>query len=53
MLRRYKIGLGVAVALVSPVAMFFWSTASAQSASDVVGTWTLVSSVTEKGRRED
>ena len=54
MLRRYKIGLVVAVPLVSPVAMFFWSTASAQSASDVVGTWTLVSSVTEKdGARTD
>lgn len=34
--------------------MFSWSAASAQSASDVVGTWTLVSSVTEKdGTRTD
>jgi len=45
---------GRAVALVSPVTMCFWPIASAQSASDVVGTWTLVSSVTEKdGARTD
>src|SRR5690349_12658510 len=34
--------------------MFSWSNAFAQSVSDVVGTWTLVSSVTEKdGTRTD
>ena len=56
MLHRYRIGLSlsVVIALVAPMAMFFWSTASAQSASDVVGTWTLVSSVTERdGARTD
>ena len=56
MLHRYRIGLSlsVVIALVAPMAMFFWSTASAQSASDVVGTWTLVSSLTEKdGARTD
>lgn len=47
---RFVIG----AALASQVAMFSWSTALAQSASDVVGTWTLVSSVTEKdGTRTD
>ena len=45
---RCKSGL-VAVTLVSLAAMCFWSVASAQSANDLVGTWTLVSSVTEKG----
>jgi len=50
----YKLRIGVALALVSPVIMFFWSIASAQSASDIVGTWILVSSVTEKdGARTD
>jgi hypothetical protein len=48
MLRQYNLGLGVVVVFLSPVAMSFWSTASAQSARDVVGTWTLVSSVTER-----
>jgi hypothetical protein len=36
------------------IAVSSWSTALAQSSSDVVGTWTLVSSVTEKdGARTD
>ena len=44
--------LGVALAF--QVFLFSWSTALAQSVSDVVGTWTLVSSVTEKdGTRTD
>jgi hypothetical protein len=54
MLRRYKIRLAFSIAMVSPVALFFWSIALAQSASEVVGTWTLVSSVTERdGARTD
>ena len=54
MLRHYRLGLGVALGLVYPVATFFGSTASAQVASDVVGTWILVSSVTDKdGARTD
>jgi Lipocalin-like domain len=41
-------------ALAFQAAILVWSTASAQSASDVVGTWTLVSSITEKdGTRTD
>jgi len=35
-------------ALASLVVVFSWSTALAQSMSDVVGTWTLVSSVAER-----
>ena len=53
-MRSCTIRLAVVVALTSQAAVFSWSTASAQSASDVVGTWTLVSSVTEKdGTRTD
>ena len=49
-LLRFAVG----VVLASQVAMFSWSTAWAQSASDIVGTWTLVSSVTERdGTRTD
>jgi Lipocalin-like domain len=52
--RRNTFRLAVVVVLASPVATFSWSNALAQSASDVVGTWTLVSSVTEKdGTRTD
>ena len=41
-------------AVLASVAMFLSPTALAQSASDVVGTWSLVSSVTEKdGTRTD
>jgi len=48
----FRFAIGAALAL--QVAMFSWSTALAQSASEVVGTWTLVSSVTEKdGTRTD
>ncbi len=44
-------GLAIVAAL---TATFSWAEALAQSASDVVGTWTLVSSVTEKdGTRTD
>jgi hypothetical protein len=50
---RFTIGLFV-VAFTLQAAVFSASTAFAQSASDVVGTWTLVSSVTEKdGARTD
>lgn len=47
-MRRHTIKLAVVAALISQAAMFSWSTALAQSSSDVVGMWTLVSSVTEK-----
>ncbi len=51
---RCTMKLALIVVVSSSAVMFFWSTASAQSASDVVGTWTLVSSVTEKdGTRTD
>ena len=44
----------VSAAAISCAAVSPWSAASAQSASDVVGTWTLVSSVTERdGTRTD
>ena len=44
----------VLLALASQTAILPWSTASAQGGSEVVGTWTLVSSVTEKdGMRTD
>jgi hypothetical protein len=49
MIRRYSIGLAVFLTLTSQVAVFRSSAAFAQNASDIVGTWTLVSSVTEKG----
>ena len=53
MLRRRRSWL-VAAALVTLVAMFFGSVASPQGINDVIGTWTLVSSVTEKdGVRTD
>ena len=53
MVRSIVAGLATRVALTSAVAMFSWP-ASAQSAIDVVGTWSLVSSVTEKdGTRTD
>jgi Lipocalin-like domain len=51
---RSSIRAVILTALASQAAMLFWSTALAQSGSDVVGTWTLVSSVTEKdGTRTD
>jgi hypothetical protein len=44
----------VAAAFAFQAAMLSWSNALAQSTSDVVGTWTLVSSVTERdGARTD
>ena len=53
-MRRSTFRLAMGAALASQVAMVSWSAALAQSASDIVGTWTLVSSVTEKdGMRTD
>jgi len=53
-MRRYVIKLAIFAALTSQAAVFTLSTASAQSSTDVVGTWTLVSSVTESdGTRTD
>jgi len=46
--RRYPPGFAVAVALAFQAILISWSTALAQSMSDVLGTWTLVSSVTER-----
>src|SRR6266568_3990512 len=54
MVRRNTFRLVLLAAFAFQAAMFSWSNAFAQSASDVVGTWTLVSSVTEKdGTRTD
>lgn len=54
MVRRNAFRLGLATVLASQAAVFSSSMVLAQSASDVVGTWTLVSSVTEKdGTRTD
>ena len=51
---RNTIRLVFLTLLASQAAMLSWSTALAQSGSEVVGTWTLVSSVTEKdGTRTD
>ena len=47
-MRRYAIKFAAVAAFTTSTAMLSWSTALAQSSSDVVGTWTLVSSVTEK-----
>lgn len=53
-MRRHVSKLAVGATLTFLAAMFTWSAALAQSSSDVVGTWTLVSSVTEKdGTRTD
>ena len=53
-MRRDAFGFAAAAAFAFQVAASSSSTAMAQSASDVVGTWTLVSSVTEKdGARTD
>ena len=52
--RRHTFTFAVGAALASPVAMFSSPAVLAQSASDVVGTWSLVSSVTERdGTRTD
>jgi lipocalin-like protein len=52
--RRNTVRLCAMVALASQTLVFGLSTALAQSASDVVGTWTLVSSITEKyGTKSD
>ncbi len=54
MVRRDAFRLAMVAALASHAAIFSWSTALAQSTSDVAGTWTLVSSVTERdGTRTD
>ena len=51
---RETLRLALAVALAAQAVVFSCSTALAQSMSNVVGTWTLVSSVTEKdGIRTD
>ncbi len=51
---RDTLRLALGAALASQAVVFSWSTALAQSLSDVVGTWTLVSSVTERdGTRTD
>ena len=53
-MRRHFIKLAACVALTALAAVFTGSTALAQSLRDVVGTWSLVSSVTEKdGTRTD
>jgi Lipocalin-like domain len=46
--RRDALRLALAGALASQAILFSWSTASAQNIGDVVGTWILVSSVTER-----
>ena len=48
MARSENLRFAIATALVSQAVLFSWSTACAQSTRDFVGTWTLVSSVTEK-----
>jgi hypothetical protein len=54
MVRRDTLIFAIGAALASQVAMFSSRAALAQSASDVVGTWSLVSSVTERdGTRTD
>jgi hypothetical protein len=54
MVRRSAFRLAAVMVLAIEFALFSCCTALAQSASDVVGTWTLVSSVTEKdGARTD
>src|SRR5258708_28833292 len=54
MVRSNTARLCTMLALACQLAACSWSAASAQSARDVVGTWTLVSSVTEKdGARTD
>jgi len=46
--RRDTLRFALGAALASQAFPFPWSTALAQSMRDVVGTWTLISSVTEK-----
>jgi len=54
MVRRVTLGFAIGAALACAVALFPLSTAWAESASDAVGTWSLVSSVTERdGTRTD
>jgi hypothetical protein len=48
MVRRILFRLAMVAASVVPVTTFLSSSALAQNASDLVGTWTLVSSVSEK-----
>lgn len=53
-MRNGLIGFVVATTVALPASLAPWSVARAQSASEVVGTWALVSSVTEKdGARTD
>ena len=48
MVRTNMFKLSMAAALAFQASVLSWSTAVAQTARDVVGTWTLVSSVAEK-----
>jgi Lipocalin-like domain len=48
MARRISFRLAVVAAWAAQAAVFLSSSASAQSVNDIVGTWTLVSSVSEK-----
>ena len=48
MTRREILRFALGAALASLAVLLSWSTALAQSMRDVVGTWTLISSVTEK-----
>ena len=54
MVRSNFVRFAAGVAFTTQIALSLSSTALAQSASDIVGTWTLVSSVTERdGTRTD
>lgn len=54
MARRHLLAFSMGAALMSGTSLLGWTQAAAQSPNDVVGTWTLVSSVTEKdGARTD
>ena len=54
MVRRRLLAFSLGAALTSGASLLGWTQAAAQSPNDVVGTWTLVSSVTEKdGARTD
>jgi len=48
LVRRILFRLAMVAALVAAATLFLSSSAAAQTANDLVGTWTLVSSVTEK-----
>ena len=48
MIRIDTLRFALGAAMASQAVLFSWSTASAQNMSNIVGTWTLVSSVTER-----